>query len=123
MSAKHTAGPWEVEPAGADGNTDYGMRQLNGKRALLYLHIKAAGGGRIGQCYSNCLVKTDEELHANARLFAAAPKMLQALEVARLGFACTVEYMRSIEHDDLDSMVVGLQYIDAAIAAATGGSS
>lgn len=79
---KHTRGPWAVEPAGVDGDLDYGAPQRDGSRCLLQLHINApkSGGGRIGRCFANCLVTTDEELHANARLIAAAPALLEALQ-------------------------------------------
>lgn len=113
MTAAHTPGPWEVEPAGADGNSDYGMRQMDGTRALLYLHINApgAGGGRIGRCFSNCLVTTDEQLHANANLFAAAPGLLAACE-AVIAFV-----------EGKPDAVEPFGLVRAAIAAATGGAA
>jgi hypothetical protein len=60
---------------------DFGAVQTNGSRAQLARYVNApdGGGGRIAQCFANCLVTTTAELEANARLIAAAPELLEAL--------------------------------------------
>ena len=57
--------------------------------------------------------KTRAEL-ANARLIAAAPEMLQALELAAGQF----DQMRKLLHDDDDEFETAMDAVNAAIAKA-----
>jgi hypothetical protein len=62
---KHTPGPWQVKTA------------INGDRGIL-----SPGVGLLAECFTAIRSfdeKTDEVI-ANARLIAAAPELLQALE-------------------------------------------
>lgn len=117
---KHTRGPWQVEPAGVDGDLDYGAAQRDGSRALLQLHVSApkGGGGRIGRVFSNCLVTTEEAMLANALVFAAAPEMLKALQEFDAAFT-------EFDPESAESrkrMRLAVIKARAAIAKATGGA-
>jgi hypothetical protein len=107
--AKHTPGPWQVDAEQCPD--DFGAPQRDGTRAHMRQYVRHSGplGGRICCCFSNCLVTTDDELHANARLIAAAPDLLAALKVAR-GYVD--------DHQGRHSEAA-LQAVDAAIARAT----
>jgi len=75
MSAapKFTPGPWMVgEIEWAHGITGVFISQPYDGRE----------GGRIAKCFGNCLVTTDAEVIANARLIAAAPKLHSELTKA-----------------------------------------
>lgn len=65
----HTPDPWKVDE-----------EYVNEHGNLVSIYVAALNGGRIGQVFANCLVKTDDELRANARLFSAAPALLAALQ-------------------------------------------
>lgn len=67
----HTPGPWSI----SDADECHGPAN-----DLLSIRIAHANGGAVADAYSNCLVKTDEECRANARLIAAAPDLLAALQ-------------------------------------------
>ena len=70
----HTPGRWRL-----DGE------EFNSFGNLIRIYVAHEDGGRICECFANCLVKTDEALRANARLIAAAPELLEALrELQRL---------------------------------------
>lgn len=64
-----TSGPWVP-----DGE------YVNEHGHVLYAYVAHADGGRIGEAFANCLVKTDEQCRANAEFMAAAnPKVVLAL--------------------------------------------
>jgi hypothetical protein len=66
--AKHTPGPWELCTKGDYGDFDGNSRVIIGDdRRLAVVHV------------------SDEETDANARLIAAAPLMLAALDEISLG--------------------------------------
>ena len=65
--SKHTPGPYVV-----DGE------YINEHGNLIRIYIAKEGKGRVGQVFANCLVKTDDQVRANAKLFAAAPELLAA---------------------------------------------
>lgn len=99
MTAKHTPGPWSVQ----DGDRVFGYS--------------------TGKPYSHCLhegigYKTERE--ANARLIAAAPELLAALEGAEKAL------IKALPHLPADSEAVycgeWLVEIRAAIAKAKGGA-
>lgn len=60
----HTPGPWSV----ADHDS-------NGQRIVRNEHIE------ICTCWHHCVVAIEQEMEANARLIAAAPDLLAALEM------------------------------------------
>lgn len=81
MSAKHTPGPWEV---------------LDGRRVGVTLpSLPAEGGGFCTHCVA--LTHSDRgeiDAEANARLIAAAPDMLAALQMLSEALPSD-EYMRA----------------------------
>lgn len=89
---QHTPGPWRV------GNTDpllFGRPQGNGSEPLGFVYGPAfPERSEVGQ-----------RAMANARLIAAAPDLLEALQYAR-------RFLKAQDHD--------VAFVDAAIAKATG---
>jgi hypothetical protein len=70
--SKHTAGPWAIEAV-----------RLGPSNSIIEIRIaKPELGGAIADVYANCLVTTDAECYANARLIFAAPDLLAALKEA-----------------------------------------
>jgi hypothetical protein len=68
-AAKHTPGPWEVEDITSQG-------------AMVYRRIKTSKDEPVGSVSAYKLSKKrDAEAEANARLIAAAPELLEALEM------------------------------------------
>ncbi len=63
MTDKHTPGPWKV--AGDD---------INGQAIVRGEHVE------IATCWHHCLGSLEIQMRANARLIAAAPELLEALE-------------------------------------------
>lgn len=104
MSAAHTPGPWRFQiHESANGDEIYGFEVLTSvKRELVYFDAD----GR-------------SETEANARLIAAAPDLLAALEGVRdiLGTAESNASGRGDEWDYVGPRVVAAR---AAIARATG---
>jgi hypothetical protein len=111
--AQFTPGPWAVDPELHD--SDFGALQRDGTRAQLrqYIHAPEGGGGRIGACFANCLVTTDAELLANARLIAAAPELFEALD-------WLVQILPDPELDNDELQRTWTKKARAAIAKATG---
>ena len=62
MSA-HSAGPWSVE-----------RLDRNGQAVVSNDHIE------IATCWHHCVGEIEQEMHANARLIAAAPDLLAAAQ-------------------------------------------
>lgn len=65
----HTPGPWKLD--GPD---------INGIGNVVGFYVAVPSGGRVGQSFANCLVTTNEQCEANARLIAAAPELLETLK-------------------------------------------
>lgn len=63
--SKHTPGPWEVA-----------YQDKNGQSVVKGEHIEVA------TCWHHCVGSIEKEMHANARLIAAAPDLLDALKQA-----------------------------------------
>jgi len=94
---KHTPGPWVV-----DGDVIRGDQQRNGSISVAsMLDVSYPYGRRAG-----------ESKHANARLIAAAPELLDALE------ACAAVCAGEVMHKN--GLVNALEKARAAIAKATG---
>lgn len=68
MTTKHTPGPWEVLP---------------GESRKPYLRVRGTCLGRLYKIANVLLGFSTEESKANARLIAAAPELLEALESIR----------------------------------------
>ena len=69
-AAKHTPGPWLIE-----GRTIYSLMHHGWNRGVEVLKNRF-----WASCYHDRSV-TDEEAEANARLIAAAPELLEALQM------------------------------------------
>jgi hypothetical protein len=116
MSAKHTPGPWTAVPNGGDDEDP--------RAVLVAVRDQYGDWTVLADCRNRWLaddVSGDEE--ANARLVAAAPDMLEALEHAKWWIETTCQYAHE-EGTSVDSLASGktsaLKPILAAIAKATG---
>ena len=95
MKQKHTPGPWKI--------TRYAA-----------LHVETEGHRGICSCgYTNSTKDIDDENKANARLIAAAPDMLAALQDVAKSYQQLFDVM-PVAWQTLDDIVT------AAIAKATG---
>ena len=63
MTVPHTPGPWTVT-----------YLDKNGQSIVKAEHIE------VCTCWHHCVGSIEREMHANARLIAAAPDLLEALE-------------------------------------------
>ena len=63
MKAEHTPGPWRVA-----------YLDCNGQSVVMSEHIE------IATCWHHSVGSIEKEMHANARLIAAAPDLLKALQ-------------------------------------------
>lgn len=68
----HTPGPWIAEKV---VRSPHAPNNVIG-RYVAQLDPEHGPSGRICECFTNCLVRTDEKLFANADLIAAAPDLL-----------------------------------------------
>ncbi|MCC5777896.1 hypothetical protein H7H48_02440 [Nitratireductor sp. B36] len=137
MSKKaHTPGPWVAEPRQGWGHDPvisaagwpkpiatmvphpdryyrHKTREVDGEEITTFTPETGDGEARIAE--------VDAELEANARLIAAAPEMLEALEACK-EMARVMEGLCACRGDD--DWVWGIQAkIDAALSKATGGVS
>jgi hypothetical protein len=104
---KHTPGPWTVGVAGRYGTANANIIFSNG------------GEGSVATVYGLPMHTKLEEVDpkyaegmANARLIAAAPEMLEALQVAAVA-------LRSARYSEMPAYEIAL----AVIAKATGGEA
>lgn len=114
MKHKHTPGPWEVVN-GLDVFTGLGARNAAGVEAAENdgWHIADCDMGPSSTREGEADIPHAEKL-ANARLIAAAPELLEALNIAEL-------FMSGFEGDSMQVEIEGqLRKIRAAIAKATG---
>lgn len=98
MKAAHTPGPWELAKFEMPHGTEICIKESS---------LKSASGGwqfadRI------CTIGNYADNEANARLIAAAPEMLEALQYV-------VKWHR--EHDSGEGELFGLNFVTTAIAA------
>jgi hypothetical protein len=98
---KHTPGPWRKGGV-SGGAVWFGEKMV------------AAVYGDDPDC------KADERMQANARLIAAAPDLLSALERAK-------DVLSGVQEDrfdlDMDEINIAINIVDAAIAKATGAAA
>jgi len=94
----HTPGPWCAKGKSVKRDlTHIGLGDNAG------VHIAVATGGKTSGPF---FVESDEEVEANARLIAAAPELLEALQRCKF--------------DSLNMSFADLAFCRAAIAKATG---
>jgi hypothetical protein len=110
----HTPGPWEAAESYGRGDDEQVM-------------IHGAKIGAMRQCIAiTCRRSRHEEQYritADARLIAAAPEMLEALEAAHRELLTVLDSInREVVHHDGDEFHERLQRIEAAIAKAKGES-
>lgn len=110
-TSKHTPGPWSVDDFGA------------GQRVVVKGRAGFSGDYRIADAhFSSDLARCARvsEMQANARLIAAAPELLEALEAARQQVVTlggeVVEVEGKIVSDAIQAAVLAV--IDAALAKA-----
>lgn len=104
MSAKHTPGPWHV--GGRDKCTVYD--RFNQRLANSFEGVMATQ-------------RSDSECHANARLIAAAPEMLEVLQTT-LGNIMSLGPAGALESVPMPYRVWA-DVVRAAISKATGGEA
>lgn len=105
MSAEHTPAPWSTRLA-SDGSGDIGI---------------IAGGHCIAECFLDIRVHGEgahDECSANARLIAAAPDMLTALQAIRNAVGALPEGLEGY----LESLDEPVAMVRQAIARATTGA-
>lgn len=75
----HTPGPWTIEPVSAAMSTN--------QRDFIISHSDGELRSHIARLFGNALCREHGDIAANARLIAAAPALLAALDdiVSRLG--------------------------------------
>lgn len=101
MEAKHTPGPWE-----AVGNL---------VRSPMHQPEGLPTGVQVAECRDGYFLPHTEEAKANARLIAAAPELLGALEGL-----CSLAELRPGHLQDYKAAVAAAR---SAIAKATGGAA
>lgn len=76
-----TPGPWII-----DGE------YVNEHGYVMHAYVASASGGRIGEAFANCLVRTDEQCRINAAFIAEAnPATVLALLAENNKTACRLE--------------------------------
>lgn len=103
MSEKHTPGPWCVSEDDASGQA-----VVRGE------HIE------IATCWHHCVGSIEIEMRANARLVAAAPDLLAALQGAIGALEFSQDFHRDLGNEDQAFAADRLDAARAAIAKATG---
>ena len=71
MKAEHTPGPWRVA-----------YLDCNRQSVVMGEHIE------IATCWHHSVGSIEKEMHANARLIAAAPDLLEALNAVEGAYQC-----------------------------------
>lgn len=102
MTTPHTPGPWRIR---------YGKR-------FEYDYLLKAGKDTPIAYWSNFKIRTKKESKANARLIAAAPELLEALQSLVNQFLQRGVFTAP-EHPDR----IALALAESAIAKATGGAA
>jgi hypothetical protein len=101
METKHTSGPWYIEGLNAGGEV-----------------VVRAEDYEIATCWHHCVGSIEKEMHANARLIAAAPVLLGALRDIEAR-----TYRKPTDGGGLSKRLIDIrQYAMEAIAKATGES-
>lgn len=74
MTAKHTPGPWKMSHGGLPGDSGFSIASDSAEADNVKI---------TAECWPCTIVSEDhrQELFANGRLIAAAPELLEALEM------------------------------------------
>lgn len=105
MTAKHTPGPWAVLPEEAD--KDY--LRIRGTRLGCRYKVANVHMPRLWESHDVLRDHENAESWANARLIAAAPELLEALQFVMTAFG--------------EQLSTAFEQAQAAIAKATGDES
>lgn len=109
---KHTPGPWLFRTAPTSAGLCHIVSAADWKGAFIY-------GDGIRKGVDDALPKA-QELAANARLIAAAPDLLEALQEMVAGDAEAIEDAKRLGVPFPDEMLAAYHKARAAIARATG---
>ncbi len=85
-NTKHTPAPWYFEPYSDERGTSYGY--VIGARKLRSIAVTT---GKAGSCLQ-------DENEANARLIAAAPELLAALQAYQAHYNAMETFPHSVNH-------------------------
>ncbi len=114
--AKHTPGPWATERVTSLDSLVYcrvgPASELAKSRSVAY----AGTYGKLPDGSTSPIRLSEAECEANARLIAAAPELLEALEEARFELWRALDHLHVLVPEDTSAM----QKIDAALAKARG---
>lgn len=105
MSAQHTPGPWHWDSDPIKGDPLGRVR-----------YRVTTTGKTVTQCYYS---SSDEQAEWDARLIAAAPELLQALQITY--DALCISY--PLHSSDMDKRLAIMEQARAAITKATGGAA
>jgi hypothetical protein len=128
MSAAHTPGPWRVT------NSDVLLTEGDDGLRLIGIYagevVKSPHENMVtgyidcgGKFVASCNTRSDHEAEANARLIAAAPELLDALESLEKWFDTDAEILAAMSEADRADNARQLAKIRAAIAKAKGGDA
>ena len=98
MAVKHTPGPWVVDEPDKHGQA-----------------IVSSEHTEIATCWHHCVGAIEKEMHANARLIAAAPDLLEALRIAAGHLVWCSNAKPGIETDEGRKLT--MEFADRAFAA------
>ena len=107
MNAQHTPGPWRTQPIMGTGRVQ-----------IVNDHAAVFGADQVFDI-ATLPVLSDGSHHANARLIAAAPELLAALQKAERYIDALSERVKWTQRDQKEFDSLGIR---AAIAKATGGA-
>lgn len=112
MTTKHTPGPWLLRTTPTSAGLCHIVSAADWRGAFIY-------GDGIRKGVDDALPKA-QELAANARLIAAAPDLLEALQEMVAGDAEAIEDAKRLGVPFPDEMLAAYHKARAAIAKATG---
>ena len=111
MSAAHTPGPWVAHAS-----------HQKGRAAAAYYIDRVGGGDKRSRAVAHVKNSTIQPTAANARLIAAAPELLDALEFALRDMEATrAQY--AAHFPNIGVLAITIATARAAIAKATGSAS
>lgn len=114
----HTPGPWTTEDATMGPKGDYDV-SIMGRDGMTYIGI-VTGDDRHGICDQYDAAAEVREAQANARLIAAAPDLLAALESCR--YLLESAALKAVDGNAVDERSAAIGKARAAIAKAEAGS-
>ena len=104
MKVQHTPGPWELLGAMNNVYSERGIKNASGMTAYENDRWHIAQIGTVTRCKETAQFEEipEKELMANARLIAAAPELLEALEALEVLTSC------ALSGDESRLLIVGL---------------